>query len=92
MSTTPSKIATIMLAGCRPGDPDIMVGMPAGELFEWGWLAAELADWLDHAAEATQRDHAHFFDHLRSTHNTAYVLAHIADRIGMLLDGEQGQP
>ena len=35
-------------------NPDQLVGVAAGELFEWGWLAAELADWLDHADEPTR--------------------------------------
>jgi len=39
-----SKIATIMLVGVGADDPDQLLGVPAGELFEWAWLAAELAD------------------------------------------------
>ena len=43
-------------------NPDQLVGVAAGELFEWGWLIAELADWLDHADEPTRGDFNRFFD------------------------------
>ena len=58
---TTSKMATLMLAGAGAEDPDQLVAIPAGELFEWAWLAAELADWLDHAADTTKHDFARFF-------------------------------
>jgi hypothetical protein len=86
-----SKIARIMLD--QPADdPDQLVGVAAGELFEWAWLAAELADWLDHAADTTKLDFQRFFHGLRSTDKTACLLAQISERIAALLDAERGQP
>jgi|ERR1700756_3478952 hypothetical protein len=73
-------------------DPDQLVGVAAAELFEWGWLIAELADWLNHAAPATRADFDRFFGGARSPAKTAWFLAHIAERIGGLLDGDRGQP
>jgi hypothetical protein len=73
-------------------NPDPLVGVAAGELFEWGWLAAELADWLDHADEPTRCDFNRFFHRRRSPAKTAVFLAQIAERIGGLLDGDRGQP
>jgi hypothetical protein len=90
--TTPSTMGTIMLGGAGADDPDQLVPVAAGELFEWAWLAAELADWLDHADEATKADFHRFFDGLRSPTTTAYFLAHIAERIPALLAGDRGQP
>jgi hypothetical protein len=88
---TDSKIARIMLD--RPADdPDQLVAVPAGELFEWAWLAAELADWLHQAAETTRHDFGHFFGGLRSPGQTAVFCAQIAERIAALLDGDRGQP
>ena len=52
-SRTASMIAT-MLTTKAAENPDQLVGVAAGELFEWGSLAAELADWLDHADEPTR--------------------------------------
>jgi hypothetical protein len=85
----PSRIAVVMTDS--PDDPDALVPVPAGELFEWAWLAAELADWLDHAVEATRTDFAHHFTELRSPHRTAVFLAQISQRIGSLLDTDRGQ-
>jgi hypothetical protein len=87
-----SKIASIMLSGHGADDPDHMVGVAAGELFEWAWLAAELADWLDHAADTTKHDFGHFFGGLRNGEQTAVFLAQISERIAALLDGDRGQP
>ncbi len=89
---TPSKIATITLLGEGADDPDQLVPVAAGELFEWAWLAAELADWLDHADEATKQDCQRFFAGFRRTEQVAYFLAHIAERIPALLAGDRGQP
>jgi hypothetical protein len=93
--TTPSKIATIMLGGPDgPGadDPDQLVAVAAGELFEWAWLAAELADWLDHAADTTRHDFTRFFAGVRRPDQAAYFLAHISERIAALLAGDRGHP
>jgi hypothetical protein len=81
-----------MLLSDHAEDPDQLVGVPAGELFEWAWLAAELADWLGHAAETTRLDFHRHFDRLRSPEQTAVFLAQISERIAALLDGERGQP
>jgi hypothetical protein len=73
-------------------DRQALVGVAAGQLFDWAWLAAELADWLDHAAEITRLDFHRYFGGLRSPEQTAYFLTHISQRIAALLDGERGQP
>ena len=85
-------IATSMLTTEGAENPDQLVAVAAGELFEWGWLAAELADWLDHADEPTRTDFNRFFHSRRSPAKTAVFLAQIAERIGGLLDGDRGQP
>ena len=66
--------------------------MATGELFEWARLIAELADWLDHAAETTRFDLHRYFDGARSAEQTAGFLAHIPERIAALLDRERGEP
>ena len=86
-----SKIAAIMLAD-PPDDPDQLIGVPAGELFDWAWLAAELADWLDQADPATQAYFEQFFYGLRRIDKVALFLSMISERIGALLDGDRGQP
>ena len=85
-------IARVMLATEGAENPDQLVGITAGELLEWGWLTAELADWLAHADPATRTDFDRFFSGLRSTDKTALFLAMISERIGNLLDGDRGQP
>jgi hypothetical protein len=85
-----ATIAAIMLE--TPDDPDTLVGVAAGELFEWAWLTAELADWLDHAGQATRVDFQRHFSDLRSPEKTAVFLAQISERIGALLDADRGQP
>ncbi|GDY33647.1 hypothetical protein [Gandjariella thermophila] len=77
-----------MLHGTDIDDPDQPVPVAAGELFAWARLFAELADWLDHAAEATRHDFARFFAGARSTQATAVVLAQASQRIATLLDAE----
>ena len=89
---TPSKIASLMLTTDGGEDPDQLIGVAAGELFDWGWLVAELADWLDHADQATRADFGRFFTGYRTPERTAWFLAQIAERIGGLLDGDRGQP
>jgi hypothetical protein len=91
MDTTSSKIGVPTLTD-PADDPDQLVGVAAAELFEWGWLLAELADWLDHAAPGTRADFDRFFGGARSPATTAWFLDHIAERIGGLLDGDRGQP
>lgn len=72
----------------NPDDPDQLVPVPAGELFEWAWLVAEVADWLDHAAQTTRFDLHRYFHAQRSPQTTAASLAQIRARIGALLDPE----
>jgi hypothetical protein len=88
---TPSPLARIMLAD-GVDDPDTLVGVAAGELFEWAWLAAELAEWLDHAPEATRAEFTHHFHGLRSPEKVAVFLAQVSERIAALLDADRGQP
>lgn len=87
-----STIARIMLTVEGAEDPDQLVGIAAGELFEWGWLTAELADWLDHADQATRADFDRFFGGVRRTDKVALFLAMISERIANLLDADRGQP
>jgi hypothetical protein len=87
---TPSKIAMIMLAD-PPDDPDQLVALPAGELFDWAFLAAELAEWLDQADPATQAYFEQFFYGLRRIDKVALFLSMISERIAALLDEDQGQ-
>ncbi|HUO38996.1 MAG TPA: hypothetical protein VMU34_14710 [Mycobacterium sp.] len=88
---TTSKTASIMLTA-GADDPDQLVGVPAGELFEWAWLFADLAAWLDNADAATRFDFAEFFNGYRNAAATAWTATHIAERIAALLDGDRGQP
>ena len=75
-------------------DPDQLIGVAAGELFEWAWLIGELADWLDR-----RRQHRH--PRPSSTGSSPAPAPatrprgswpRIAERIGALLDGDRGQP
>ena len=86
-----SPIATIILTD-PADDPDQLIGVAAGELFEWAWLAAELADWLNHADPATRAHFDQFFDGLRSTDKVTLFLSMISERIAALLHGDRGQP
>ena len=85
-------IATSMLTTEGAENPDQLVAVAAGELFEWGWLAAELADWLDHAGPDARADFDRFFAGVRTPGKAAVFLAQISERIGGLLDGDRGQP
>lgn len=87
-----TKTASIMLNTCGAEDPDQLVAVAAGELFEWAWLIAELADWLDHADAHTRTHVDQFFGGHRDPATTAWFLAHIGERIAALLDGDRGQP
>lgn len=73
-------------------DPDQMVAVPAGELFDWAWLTAELADWLTHATATTRHEFTRYFNNLRNTEQTADFLTQISERIAALLDGDREQP
>jgi hypothetical protein len=55
------RTTSIMLNTRGADDPDQPVAAAAGELFEWAWLIADLADWLDHADEHTRADFGKFF-------------------------------
>jgi hypothetical protein len=57
-----------------------------------GWLAAELADWLDHAGPDARADFDRFFADARTPGKAALFLTQISERIGGLLDGDRGQP
>jgi hypothetical protein len=86
------RTTSIMLNMRGADDPDEPVAVAAGELFEWAWLVAELADWLDHADERTRADFDRFFGGYRDPAKTAWFLACIGERIAALLDGDRGQP
>lgn len=77
---------------CSPEDPDALIPVGAGELFEWSWLVGELADWLDQAADTTRFDFTRHFDQTRTPDRTAAFLAQIRARVGVLLDADGGQP
>lgn len=51
-----SKTVSIMLNTDGADNPGQLVGVAAGELFEWAWLIAELAGWLTDADEHTCAD------------------------------------
>jgi hypothetical protein len=90
--TNSSTTAATMPQGAGADDPDHLVPVAAGELFEWAWLATGLADWLNAATEATQQDFHRFFDGLRSPEKTAMFCEQISERIAALLDGDRGAP
>jgi hypothetical protein len=87
-----SKTTSIMLNTSGVEDPDQPVAVAAGELFEWAWLIADLADWLDNADSHTRADFDRFFGGYRASAKTAWFLTHIGGRIAALLDGDRGQP
>jgi len=72
--------------------PDTLIGVAAAELLEWGWLAAGLAEWLTHPARPVAADHATRHPHGPTLSQQAWTLAHVSNRIGALLDGNQGRP
>ena len=88
----PLRNASIALNTAGTDDPDQLVGVAAGELFEWAWLIADLADWLEHADEHTRADFDRFFGGHATPDKTAWFATHIAERIAALLDGDRGQP
>ena len=61
-----------MLTTDGADDPDQLVGVAAGELFEWGWLIGELADWLAGRRRAHPRDFDRFFGGNRTPDKTAW--------------------
>jgi hypothetical protein len=73
-------------------DPDQLVGVAAGELLEWAWLIADLADWLEHVDTPTRYEFAEYFNGYRHADTAAWMATHIAERIAALLDGDRGQP
>lgn len=75
-----------------PEDPEALIPVAAGELFEWSWLTGELADWLDRAAGTTRFDFTRYFDGQGDADVTAASLAHIRARIGTLLGADRSQP
>ena len=87
-----SKSASITLNTAGTDNPGQLVGVAAGELFEWAWLIADLADWLEDADEHTRADFDRFFGGYATPDKTAWFAAHIAERIAALLDGDRGQP
>jgi hypothetical protein len=84
----PLKSASVTLNTAGTDDPGQLIGVAAGELFEWVWLIADLADWLDHADKHTRADFDRFFGGPAAPDKTAGFATHIAE----LLDGDRGQP
>ena len=83
------------VAGLTAGgadDPDQLIGVAAGELLEWGWLVGALADWLAHPGAGTAADYDEHFAGHPTREAAAWMLEHIAERIGGLLDGDRGRP
>jgi hypothetical protein len=70
-------------------DPDALIGVTAAELLKWGWLAAGLAQWLTCPTHQVAADHATHHPHGPTLTQQAWMLAHISNRIGALLDGDQ---
>jgi hypothetical protein len=87
-----SQSASILLSTDGADDPDQLVAVAAGELFEWAWLIGELAGWLQDADEHTRADFARCCGGYRTPEKTAWLATHIAERIAALLDGDRGQP
>jgi hypothetical protein len=73
-------------------DPDALVGIPAGELFDWAWLITDVSEWLTVVGSAISDDFTDHFLGTRTTQRTAAFLAHIGERMAALLDGDRGQP
>ena len=75
-----------------PTIPTSWLGWRPGNCSNGRWLAAELADWLDHAGPDARTDFDRFFAGARTPGKAAVFLAQISERIGGLLDGDRGQP
>jgi len=71
---------------------DALVPVAAGELLEWAWLAGELAEWLTSPARVVAADHARRYPLGPTLNQQSWMLQHINERIGALLDGDRGQP
>ncbi|MBC9075136.1 hypothetical protein IAR57_06240 [Mycobacterium canettii] len=87
-----TKTTSIILNTNATDDPDQLVGVAAGELFEWAWLIADVASWLENADAHTRSDFDRFFPGRASLDKTAWFAAHIGERIAALLDEDRGQP
>jgi hypothetical protein len=90
-STRERFITGLTLRGAD--DTDQLIGVAAGELLEWGWLISALADWLAHAhaGAGTAADYDEHFAAHPTREAAAWMLDHIAERIGGLLDGDRDQ-
>jgi hypothetical protein len=71
---------------------DALIGVAAGELLQWGWLAGQLADWISDLPSASAADYQQKFPHGPTAAQAGWMLEHISERIGALLDGDRGQP
>jgi len=87
-----STSASMLLSTEGADDPEQLVAVAAGELFEWAWLIGELGSWLADADEHTRADFTRCFGGYRTPEQTAWLATHIAERIAALLDGDRGQP
>ena len=73
-------------------DVDAVVEVAAGELLDWAWLTADLAEWLTCPARPVTLDHTEHHPHGPTLNQQAWMLHHISERIAALLDGDRGQP
>lgn len=87
-----SKSASTPLSTAGADDPDQLVAVAAGELFEWAWLIGDLGSWLADVDEHTRADFTRCFSGYRTPQKTAWLATQIAERIAALLDGDRGQP
>lgn len=71
---------------------DMLIGVAAGELLQWAWLAGHLAEWLTDPAGPVVADHTQRYPLGPARDKHAWMLDHISERIGALLDGDRGQP
>jgi len=73
-------------------DPDVVVGVPAGELMDWAWLVGHLGQWLTAPGEPTVGEYTDQFPAGPDLPGLAWMLEAIGERIAALLDGDRGQP
>jgi len=70
-------------------DPERIVGVPAGELDEWAWLMAHVADWLAAAGPEVVEDHRRFVGPGGSPRlpDVAWALRAMSERMRALAGG-----
>ncbi|MFV0494814.1 hypothetical protein [Mycobacterium sp.] len=76
----------------RADDPGWLVGITAGDLWQWAWPIADLTASPERTALAIQVEFAEYFNGYRHADTTAWMATHIAERTAALLDGDRGWP